>query len=461
LREEAMIPVSNQFTIIYNGKPISFNTLQKKVDYYYNYFNMAKQRRAAVLFTAPHSPDFIFILLAIWKANVVAVPLDNKLTFEQMLNYKIPYLHNYIIHWDETTNTYRTQFFVNNDIPNEKFNGNLIVFTSGSENKPKGVIHNYDSLIKAAELWSKLTDVNNSDMWVASLPFYHIGGLSILFRAMIYGTKLLFTSKIKAATLFDEIKRLNVSYLSLVNPQLEYLINNNLQLPKTIKQIYLGGGKINSKLLNKAKELNLPAVLVYGSTETGAMVASTKLENVEDFDSPTYFCFENVDIDIEPFNDEEKNIGLAKIKSPSNCIGVMTENGIISDEYVKLNDAIQLNDDKSFKFVGRIDNIVNSGGHKINTAIIQNFLCSYENVRDAVVFGVDDEKLGSKLVAVIYSPEKIDGNKLKSDFEKNFTKYDIPKTVYYSNKPLNNEFGKIIISEIKNNLNLYQELFNI
>lgn len=455
-----MLNVSNQVTLIEGGKPISYNTLMKKVDYYYNYFNLSRHvKKTAVLFTSSHSPEFLYILLAIWKANLIAVPLDNKLTFEQVINnYKIPNLHNFVIHYNETTKSYRTDFFVNQNVAQEKIPGNLIVYTSGSEGAPKAVIHTFETLTKAAEIWGKIADVSNNDMWVASIPFYHIGGLSILFRALIFGTKLFFPSKLKVFTIFDEIKRLNVSYISLVNPQLEYLVNNKVELPKTFKQIYLGGSAINKTLLQKAKDMNLPAVLVYGSTETGAMISSTKLSDIDNFDNIKYKPFDDVMIDIDKI--DEDNVGLIKIKSPSNCIGIY-ENGVmklVGDEFIQLNDIIKINDDKTFSVLGRTDNVIISGGYKINLSKVQNILAGYNGVKDVYLKGVEDEKLGAKLIAVLHIADDINTDELKKYLEENLHKYEIPRSVYVSKKPLYNDLGKTVAADIISNLSNFEQL---
>ncbi|HOJ38343.1 MAG TPA: AMP-binding protein [Ignavibacteriales bacterium] len=455
-----MFNVSNQFTVIYGGKPISYNTIMKKVDYYYNYFNLSKHsKRTAVLFTSSHSPEFLYIMLAVWKAGLVAVPLDSKITYEQMLNYKIPTLHNFIIHYNETTSSYRNQFFVNENAGPERINGDLIIYTSGTESSPKGIVHNFETLTKAAEFWGKLANVSNNDMWIASIPLYHIGGISILFRAMLFGTKLFFPSRIKSLTMFDEIKRLNVTYMSLVNPQLEYLVNNNVELPKTLKQIYLGGSAITKSLLLKAKEKNLPAILVYGSTETGAMISSVDLKDIDNFDNINYKPFDGVDISVDKFEDDES--GLIKVLSPSNCVAKI-ENG----EFIKLNptdpisinDIIKLNEDKTFSVLGRVDNVIISGGYKVNLSKIQSLMMNFQSVKDVYLKGIEDEKLGAKLIAVLYTEDNIDKEELKRYLEENLGKYEIPKSIYVTQKPFVNDLGKAVANEIIPSLNKFEQL---
>src|SRR5690606_37077577 len=86
--------------------------------------------------------------------------------------------------------------FVNSDnetteIPGVE-NEAVVIFTSGSTGKPKGVVHTFSSLIGSIEnANSILNQEEEKDGWLASLPFYHIGGFQILCRSLYYGSKII------------------------------------------------------------------------------------------------------------------------------------------------------------------------------------------------------------------------------------------------------------------------------
>ena len=73
----------------------------------------------------------------------------------------------------------------------------VIMFTSGSSDKPKAVELSFSNLIHSAQIGNKYLKQTTDDRWLASLPFYHIGGFSIIFRALMFGTQLIFPCRFK------------------------------------------------------------------------------------------------------------------------------------------------------------------------------------------------------------------------------------------------------------------------
>ena len=62
----------------------------------------------------------------------------------------------------------------------------VIMFTSGSSGKPKAVELSFSNLIQSAKIGNEYLKQTAEDRWLASLPFYHIGGFSIIFRALMF-----------------------------------------------------------------------------------------------------------------------------------------------------------------------------------------------------------------------------------------------------------------------------------
>jgi len=109
----------------------------------------------------------------------------------------------------------------------------------------------------------------------------------------------------------------------------------------------------------------------------------------------------------------------------------------ITDDIIFTNDVVQLISDKQFNWLGRFDNVINSGGIKLQPEVIENKLSNVLTNRFFVT-GFSDEYLGEKLVLIV------EGKETKINFTKsNLTKYEVPKTIYFLDGFIETETGKV------------------
>src|SRR5690625_2324784 len=141
-----------------------------------------------------------------------------------------------------------------------------MMYTSGTTGLPKAVIHTYGN-----HWWSAIGSLLNlghqqNDKWLLTLPIFHVGGLSILIRSVIYGMSVLLLEKFERKKMYDLMIERKVTIVSLVTLMLQQLLedlgeNNEL---KSLRCILLGGGAVPSVLLQKAKQKQIPLLQSYG-----------------------------------------------------------------------------------------------------------------------------------------------------------------------------------------------------
>ena len=102
------------------------------------------------------------------------------------------------------------------------------------------------------------------------------------------------------------------------------------------------------------------------------------------------------------------------------------------------NDIVQIKNKKQFKWLGRYDNIINSGGIKLIPEQIESKLKSILK-SEFFIFGIEDKLLSTVTAIAIESPSQIDG----IDFSKVLNKYEIPKKIYYIDSFIRTKSGKI------------------
>ena len=150
-----------------------------------------------------------------------------------------------------------------------------IIFTSGSTHEPKAAVHSYGNHHYNAVASNKNIPLAPADRWLLSLPLYHVGGLGILFRSFMAGAAVVIPRNRK--NLVEDIKRYDVTCVSLVSTQLNRMLNDhgNVQTLAKMKAILLGGGPIPSRLYREARKNKLPVYATYGLTESSSQVATS------------------------------------------------------------------------------------------------------------------------------------------------------------------------------------------
>jgi O-succinylbenzoic acid--CoA ligase len=211
-------------------------------------------------------------------------------------------------------------------------------------------------------------------------------------------------------------------------------VENSIDKLHQIKKLIVGGGAVSNSLQEKLQEVTTEVFATYGMTETITHIAVKKLNN---FGLPKGNATNNTCYKTLP--------NTTIYKDERNCL--MIKNTSISDKVIFTNDVVALISDTQFKWLGRFDNVINSGGIKLYPEKIEADLSKIIRQRFFVA-GIKDEKLGEKLVLLIESA----GDKsikltdqLNSEMKnsKLFSKFEIPKEIHFIDRFAETETKKI------------------
>jgi len=144
------------------------------------------------------------------------------------------------------------------------------MLTSGSSGQPKLIVHSTHNHLNSAVACNQRLGIQGNDIWLWSLPAFHVGGLSILWRCFLAGAAVQFFSK--GEKLSTALGMAAPTIISLVPTQLQELISEGFRCPPDLRSVIVGGAPITPQLLQDAISLGYPIRTTYGLTETSSMV---------------------------------------------------------------------------------------------------------------------------------------------------------------------------------------------
>lgn len=325
------------------------------------------------------------------------------------------------------------------DLEKEAF----VIFTSGSTGLGKGVRLSLANLISNAEASNLVNELSEGDSWLASLPFFHVGGLCIVFRTLLAGASSLIAEAKDTYQLLDK-----VSHVSLVPTVLEDILRREggYEKLRKLKNILFGGAPSNLRLLEKIKEL--PVRTSYGMTETSSHICMLEKKSVYVVDdlktSGNLLKGVEAKISIE---------GEICLKGPSIFKGYLGKDERVLDDWFLTGDLGSIDFNGRLIVEGRKDRTIISGGENINPKQIEDIALSCEGVKEIVVVGVDDPKWGSRPVAYVVIDEGFDLSILNTLFERSLPKFKIPDKIIKISSMPKTAIGKVDYKTLSNNPN--------
>lgn len=283
-----------------------------------------------------------------------------------------------------------------------------VVFTSGSTGRPKAALHTFGNHYASAVGSAGNIPLGADDVWLHSLPLFHVGGLSILFRCAVARATIALPGR--GETVGEAIRRSGTTHVSLVATQLRRLLDEDADLCG-VKAILLGASGIPASLLDRAHGLGLPAHTSYGLTEMSSQVTTTRPGAARDELRTSGGVLPHRELRIS----EEGEVLVRGDTLFCGYIDVDEDDGLVkpfdADGWFHTKDLGSLDTDGLLSVVGRLDNLFISGGENVQPEEVEEELRRLDGVEDAVVVPVPDDEFGERPVAFV----KADGGGVPDD----------------------------------------------
>ena len=260
----------------------------------------------------------------------------------------------------------------------------LVVETSGSTGSPKRVVLSRRAVLASVEATARR--LGGEGRWLLALPASYVAGAQVITRSLVAG---------RAPVLLDDHGSVSAAagvadldFVSLVPTQLRRMLDDEAETAalRSLRRVLLGGGPIEPGLRERAAASGVAVVTTYGSAETagGCVYDGVGLDGVA------------LKVDAE---------GRLLVTGPMLFDGYDGDPALTADVLVdgwfRTSDAARIDEDGRLQVLGRLDDVVVTGGVNVPGPAVARRLREHPSVAAAEVLGVPDPEWGNRLVAFV------------------------------------------------------------
>lgn len=300
----------------------------------------------------------------------------------------------------------------------------FVLHTSGSTGEPKPILLTRVQMQASAWVTQKALHLKNGQRALVCLNVAYIAGTMMLVRGMELGLTMYVVAP--SSQPFVELPNdLSIDFTAVVPLQLQTLLETEQHdRLNSLNVIIVGGAPVNSTLLTQIQQLSVPIFSTYGMTETVSHIALRRLNGVDGSESYTLLD------GIEATTDER------------DCLRL--RGAVTNYEWIQTNDVVVFGDKTHFQIIGRADNIINSGGIKIQLEKVEQAIEQIWNRSERFfVWWKSDARLGQKLILVLENAQLFDKEIFTNDLKRLLNPYEIPREVYNIKKFVETATGKV------------------
>jgi len=307
--------------------------------------------------------------------------------------------------------------------------------TSGSTGEPKPITITRDQMVTSARLTVRALGLQPGDRALVCLSIDYIAGMMMLVRGLECGLPLTIIDPVsRPLAAFSPSARFD--FTAMVPLQLQETLNgapHEFDILNAMQGVLIGGGPVSQALAAQLQRVSAPLYHTYGMTETVSHIALRRLNGLERSDR--FVPFDGVHLQLDA----------------RGCLAITSV--LSRGETLYTNDLVELHPDGTFVWLGRMDNVINSGGVKVQTEKVETALetCLLHGCHGAYakrrffVGALDDQRLGQAVVAVVegdaWSPEI--ETAIRGQLQRLLTRYEVPRHFYFVPTLIETRTGKI------------------
>jgi cyclohexanecarboxylate-CoA ligase len=330
----------------------------------------------------------------------------------------------------------------------------MILYTSGTTGRPKGVLHSHNSMHALIRQLREHWQVQPGDRFLVPSPIAHIGGSIYAFECpLLLGASAVVMDRWNADEAVELIRLNRCTHIAGATPFLEQLLaaaeRAGTRLPE-LKLFICGGASVSPSLIRRAADYFERAAVtrVYGSTEVPVTTVGAPLDPDHAADTDGRAGFAQIAL--------RGAVGEIHARGPQMLIGYLhpeDEAGSFDDQgYFRTGDLARWVDDDYLVVTGRAKDVIIRNGENIAPKEIEDLLIGHPGVAEIAIVGLPDTRTGERACAVIVpsGPSQPDVASLRSFLhDRGVATFKAPEQVVIWEALPRNDAGKVLKHQIQ------------
>ena len=406
-----------------------------------------------------NQPAYVALIHALARAGAVAVPLNTRLT-QAELNWQMEQSECDLLICESERIGHPKRILTSELPPTPQHASRSaalrsplkpdsvqgIFFTSGTTGFPKGALLTFDNFHASALASAERLGIDPHDRWLLTMPLYHIGGMSIVFRAAIYGITIVLHSGFDMDAVHHALVNEKITHVSLVPTMLHRLLEKypDFKPSPSLRVILLGGAGAPANLLEKSLALNLPIALTYGLTEAASQVATSTPEQTRAKPGSVGKPLNGTTVSIVDEAGEllpNGEVGEIAVSGRTVMRGNLGRSRL--KRGLQTGDIGYLDADGDLWLLTRRTDLIVSGGENIYPEEVERVLMAHPAVGEACVFGISDPEWGQSVAAAVVLREACDGETLIQFLRGQVAGYKVPRRILFVESLPHTASGKL------------------
>jgi len=449
---------------------LSYGRLKEAVDSAVATFSAAKLRKGdAVLFAAGNSAGLLVSMLAVINCGGIAVPINPDSTADEIAYYiddseavlmvaseavaarlqaastPVQIASTPVAIMDKDGALHLSQVGSRTRRAAYEEDACLMIYTSGTTNRPKGVPLTHGNLLASVQAFAEFFQLTETDTTLVPMPYFHVHGLvGATFSTLYTGGTVVMQSRFSASKFWTQVVAHNVTWYS-ASPTIHRILLRRAAvdvIPRgQLRFIGSSRASLGVDTLTQLEEQFGTVVLEgYGMTESGNQVSCNPLPPRQRKPGSVGVAA-GTQITIM---DEQGHLAGTGHRGEIAIAGASVLRGYhgkpeanaaaFCDGWFRTGDEGYIDGDGYIYIVGRIKELINRGGEKISPAEVEEVLLRHPLVDEAACFGVFDAKYGEEVHAAIVLKEQIAVEEVMQFCGKHLSAIKVPKKVHVVEK---------------------------
>ena len=325
-----------------------------------------------------------------------------------------------------------------------------ILFTSGTTGRPRGAMLTRDAFAASAAASEKNLPWRQDDRWLLCMPVSHVGGLSVLTRCLRARRAVVLHPRFDPGAVLASIAGEGVTRISVVPTMLHDLLERDIHNDlAALDTVLVGGAATPSTLLEACAARGVRALTTYGLTEACSQVTTQTPRDPRVLERGSGRPLHS--IEVRTVDDDGRpcargDVGRILVRGPTLMRGYLGHAPL--DGELDTGDLGSLDERGHLHVASRRVDLIVTGGENVYPAEVEAALTACTGVREAVVFGVANDRWGQEVAAVLVpTGPTLEEARIREELSTKLASFKMPRRVCVTEALPKGASGKVSRTE--------------